>query len=77
MNFMLNLESHSAIKEDFYDWARHLKSFMTKYQDSLELLLHAEGSSTTCTHEDILVIAKTKGEAGTVVYQGQGCGCEA
>jgi hypothetical protein len=94
MKFMLNLESYSGVKEDFYDWARHLKSFMTKYPDALDLLLTAERSSAKCTHEDIIdskgqegvdtdkeiynyLIAKTKGEAGTIVSQGQGCGCEA
>ena len=35
---MLNLESESGVKDDFCDWARQLKSFMTKFPDALEIL---------------------------------------
>ena len=94
MKLMQNLEQFSGVKEEFFDWARHVRSYMTECPDALKLLMLAEKSTESCTLEEImfnadqigvdldhkinnLLISKTKGEAGTIVSQGDGCGSEA
>ena len=45
MKLMQNLEQFSGVKEEFFDWARHVRSYMTECPDALKLLMLAEKST--------------------------------